>query len=100
MVFNKDQEQLSQKRRNESELMKIGISKGQFTLIALIATILTFLAFAKMFDSELFSMSVDRVEAVNGSPPEINALVRLMPFFIVLAIALTAVITVLPVSGH
>lgn len=72
------------------------VSKGQFTVIALLATTMTFLAFARIYP--VIDIGIQNATAVNGSDAETDALIRLIPFFIVLAIALTAIFTVLPVK--
>jgi len=81
-------------------------TKGQYTVIALIATLMVLLAFARLYP--VFQTGIGDVvncttcgnnSATNVTDSYTSSLVQMIPFFILLAIILTTIFTVLPVKG-
>jgi len=70
-------------------------NKGQFTIIALLSTVMVIFAFVA-----LYPVISDAIDSIATDMDAYSAtLLKLTPFFIVLTIILTIIYVALPVSG-
>jgi len=73
-------------------------SKGQYTIVALIATLMVVLAFSRLYPIILDSISISKnvSSEMNQTDVYTNTLLDMVPFFILLAIVLTTIFVTLP----
>ena len=75
--------------------MTIRKAKGQFTIVALIATFMVVIAFAVMYP--VINLFIAPLAAnITLTDPPTATMLQLVPFFILLSIILTVVFIVLP----
>jgi uncharacterized membrane protein YwaF len=69
--------------------------KGQFTIVALVITFITLVTYAVMYP--ILNNFIETTAQNMSDKPETQTLLRLMPFFILVAILLTMMFLVIPV---
>jgi uncharacterized BrkB/YihY/UPF0761 family membrane protein len=70
--------------------------KGQYTIVALIATFMTMIAYAVMYPV-LMGFLNPLILNITTSDPYTATMLQLVPFFIILSIVLTVIFIVIPV---